>query len=381
MSRKTKNKLTTNKQLLRNLYAVIIAGGSGTRFWPLSREDTPKQLLKIVGDKTLIQSTLLRISPLVAWEHTYIVTNPKQVESINFQLSAVTGRSWDTRFIIEPEPKNTAPAIGLAAVHIKNINSNAIMFVFPSDHLIKDNDKFCEVMLQTVKVASEGYLVTIGIVPDRPETGYGYIKCGKKIKNTAYRVEEFKEKPDKEKAIEYLQRGNYYWNSGIFIWKVTTILNAIKNYMPELYKGLVKIEKTLGTEKEKESMKAVFSILKSESIDYGVLEKADKVAMIPADMGWSDVGSWHALEHILPIDRDNNVKQGNIISIDNKNSILYCDKRLVAAVGLDGMIVVDTPDAVLICPKDRAQDVKKIVDILKKRGAKECLAHIEQKVQ
>jgi len=364
----------TNNQILKNLYAVIIAGGSGTRFWPLSREDTPKQLLRIGGDKTLIQSTLLRINPLVKWKNIYVVTNSRQVESINLQLSAVTGRSCEDRFIVEPEPKNTAPAIGLAAVYIKKINPNAIMFVLPSDHLIKDRDRFSKALIEAAKVADDGYLVTIGIIPDRPETGYGYIRCGRKIRN-AYKVEEFKEKPDRERAEEYIKSGNYYWNSGIFIWKVSTIYNAIKNYMPDLYQGLKKIEKVLGTAKEKEVTRAVFSDLKSESIDYGVLEKAKKVAVIPADMGWSDVGSWHALDQILPVDGDNNVKQGNVISIDNKNSILYCSKRLVAAIGLKGMIVVDTPDATLICPRDKAQEVRKIVDILKKRKAEEYISH------
>lgn len=358
------------------LYTVIIAGGSGTRFWPLSRQDTPKQLLSISGKETLIQATVSRMNPIVPFERTYIVTNSNQVESINMQLLAMTGVSWDTHFIVEPEAKNTAPAIGLAAVHLKHLDPGAIMVVLPSDHIIKNNKKFRSSVLLGAKASEDGSLVTIGIKPNKPETGYGYIKCGKKIKEGVYNVEEFKEKPNKNKAIEYLKDGNYYWNSGIFIWRADTILKAIERHMPELYEGLAKIENTIGTEKNKEVARAVFLKFESESIDYGILEKVDKVALVPAKMGWCDVGSWHALDYVIPVDADNNVKKGNLISIDNKNSILYCGKRLVAAVGLEDMIVVDTPDATLICPRNKAQEVRKIVDVLKKRGAKEYVTHM-----
>jgi mannose-1-phosphate guanylyltransferase/mannose-6-phosphate isomerase len=387
MRKKTENinrvntaKLTDSSQ---NIYTVIIAGGSGTRFWPLSRQDTPKQLLSIGGKETLIQATVSRMNPVVPYNRTYIVTNSNQVESINLQLLTMTGASryesiptWDTHFIVEPEAKNTAPAIGLAAIHLRYLDPRAIMVILPSDHIIKDNKKFRNSVLLGAKASSGGYLVTIGIKPDRPETGYGYIKCGRKIEGGIYSVEEFKEKPDKSMAEKYLKEGNYYWNSGIFIWRADTILKAIKKHMPKLYESLIRIEKTIGTKKVEEVTKAVFSKIKSESIDYGVLEKADKVAIVPAEMGWCDVGSWHALDYVLPVDADNNVKKGNLVSIDNKNSILYCGKRLVAAVGLENMIVVDTPDATLICPRDKAQEVKRIVDILKKRGAKECVTHM-----
>ncbi len=360
-----------------NLYAVIIAGGSGTRFWPLSRQETPKQLLNIGSNKrTLIQATVSRLNPMVSSGHTYIVTNSSQAESINLQLLSLTGFSWDKQFIIEPEARNTAPAIGFAAVHLRHINPEAVMVVLPSDHLIKNNKKFRSSVLLGAKVSEQGFLVTIGIKPDKPETGYGYIRQGKKIKQGVYSVKEFREKPDKNTAVKYLKHGRYYWNSGIFIWRADTILQAIKKYMPKLYDGLARIEKTIGTEKAQDIAKSVFSRLKPESIDYGILEKADKVAIVPTDMGWSDVGSLNALDQVLPVDVNNNVKKGNLISIDNKNSILYSGDRLVAAVGLDDMIVVDTPDATLVCTRDKAQQVRKIVDILKKRGAKEYATHI-----
>ncbi|MBI4687027.1 MAG: mannose-1-phosphate guanylyltransferase/mannose-6-phosphate isomerase [Nitrospirae bacterium] len=357
------------------MYAAIIAGGSGTRFWPLSREDMPKQLLSIGEKNTLIQGTVSRVSHVIPLRQVYVVTNKKQVESINFQLSESTGILWDKNFVVEPMARNTAPAIGLAAVHLNRLDPEAIMVVLPSDHIIKDTDKFHKTLLVGADMAMEDYLVTIGIKPNSPETGYGYVKRGKEIKKGVYSVDRFKEKPDRETAAKYLKDGSYYWNSGMFIWKAKAILAAIKKHMPDLYKGLMAIEKAIGSKKEAETAKAVFSKLPSESIDYGVIEKAGNIAIVPTDIGWSDVGSWHALEYILPLDSDNNVKHGNVISIESKNSIFYCGKRVVAAIGLDDMIVVDTADATLICPKGRAQDVRKIVDVLKERGSEEYITH------
>jgi mannose-1-phosphate guanylyltransferase/mannose-6-phosphate isomerase len=363
------------KKTYSNLYSVIIAGGSGTRFWPLSRLDTPKQLLNIGGKETLIQSTVSRMRPIIPLERTYIVTNISQVEPINLQLQAMTGKSWEDNFIVEPEPKNTAPAIGLAAIYLRHLDPEAIMVVLPSDHIIKDKKRFHNYVLLGAKVSKQGSLVTIGIRPDKPETGYGYIKYDERIKRGVYKVIEFKEKPDKETAMKYLRDGSYYWNSGIFIWRADSIIEAMRQHMPELYEGLRRIEGALDTEDIYKVKKSVFAKIKAESIDYGVLEKADNVAMIPADIGWSDVGSWNVLDQILPTDSDNNVKNGNLISIDNKDSILYAGERLIAAVGLKDIIVVDTPDATLICHREKAQEVRKIVDILKKRKAKEYISH------
>ncbi len=365
-----------------NLYSVIIAGGSGTRFWPLSRQETPKQLLSIYGKKTLIQSTALRLSSLIPPERTHIVTSSGQAESIRLQLVNMPDGPFDSKFIIEPEAKNTAPAIGLAAVYVKHIDPAAVMVVLPSDHIIRDKNKFLNAVLLGAAAADDGYLVTIGIRPDRPETGYGYIRRGRSVRKGIYAVKEFREKPDREKAERYLKTGRYYWNSGIFIWRADSILRAIEKHMPDLHKRLVRIEKSIGTGRSKTVAKSVFARLKPESIDYGVLEpasqrgeRADKVAVVPSDMKWSDVGSWHALDNVLPADSNNNIRKGNLISIDNKNSILYCGDRLVSAIGLNDIIVVDTADATLICPKSRAQDVRKVVDILKKKRAKEGITH------
>ncbi|MCK5426701.1 MAG: mannose-1-phosphate guanylyltransferase/mannose-6-phosphate isomerase [Thermodesulfovibrionia bacterium] len=377
MTKKVSNRKPTKKhQRSNNLFSVIIAGGSGTRFWPLSRLETPKQLLHIGSHKkTLIQATVSRMSPVVSFKRTYIVTNSGQVESINLQLLSMTGLSWDKQFIIEPEARNTAPAVGLAALYLRRINPKAVMVVLPSDHIIKNSKKFHSAVLLGAGASEDGFLVTIGIKPDKPETGYGYISRGGRIKQGIYNVKAFKEKPDRGMALKYLRDGNYYWNSGIFIWQAETILRAIKKHMPKLYDSLVKIDKAIGTEKAREVTKAVFSGIKSESIDYGILEKTNRVAIVPVHMGWSDVGSWNALDHVLPVDRDKNIKKGNLISIQNKSSILYGGERLIAAVGLNDMIVVDTPDATLICHRDKAQEVRKIVDILKKRGAREYATH------
>ena len=380
--KKKKKTSTRSVKKAGNLYSVIIAGGSGTRFWPLSRQETPKQLLSIYGDKTLIQSTVSRISSLIPPERTRIVTGSGQAESIRLQLVNMPAGPLSAKFIIEPESKNTAPAIGLAAVYVKHIDPEAVMVVLPSDHIIRDKNKFLKAVLLGAAAADDGYLVTIGIMPDRPETGYGYIRRGRSIRKGISAVKEFREKPDREKAEMYLKTGGYYWNSGIFIWRADAILMAIEKHMPGLYRGLARIEKSMGTGRSEKVTKSVFALLKPESIDYGVLEpasqrgeKANKVAVVPSDMKWSDVGSWHALDNVLPVDSDNNIRKGNLISIDNKNSILYCGTRLVSAIGLNDIIIVDTPDATLICPKSRAQDVRQVVDILKKKKAKEGIIH------
>lgn len=262
------------------LYSVVIAGGSGTRFWPLSRQETPKQLLTIGSQKqTLIQSTISRINPLISFERTYIVTNPGQAEPINLQLLSMTGSSWDKQLIIEPEAKNTAPAIGLAALYLKQIDPEAIMVVLPSDHIIKKSRNFRNAVIQAAKISENGYLVTIGIKPDKPETGYGYIKRGIKIKQGAYTVSKFTEKPDKDKAVKYLKDGRYYWNSGIFVWRADAILKAMQKHMPSLHSGLMRIEKAFNSGKIKEITKSVFKELKPQSIDYGILEKVPGIGI------------------------------------------------------------------------------------------------------
>lgn len=257
------------------------------------------------------------------------------------------------------------------------------MIVMPSDHIILNNDAFIKVLKTAEKVALKGYLTTIGIISDRPETGYGYIKKGAALSKISgsqcFKVEGFVEKPDLARAKEYLKSGNYFWNSGIFVWRTSDILTEIKRQMPDLYAGLAEIEKAIGKKNEQDVLRGVFRTLRPVSIDYGVMEKASKVAVVPADIGWSDVGSWRALEDIAEKDRSGNIISGNVVDIGSRNSIVYAGKRVVATVGLENLIVVDTPDATLICNKNNAQDVRKVVDLLKQKGAQELVEHVTVK--
>ncbi len=361
------------------MFAVIMAGGSGTRFWPLSRETMPKQLLQIGGDDTLIRTTVSRVLPLVRIENIYIVTNQVLADTIEYQLSTKFSRAWDMNMIVEPVAKNTAPALGLTALHLERLNAEAVMIVLAADHSIRKTDDFLTVLRKAGEAARKGYLVTLGIKPDRPETGYGYIKSGTKCGGPSiedvYKVEAFVEKPDVKTAREYLKQGGYFWNSGMFVWKVSTLLHEIEKCHPVLHQGLEEIRGSIGTEKEADVVKAVFKKLEPISIDYAVMEKTDRAAVIPADIGWSDVGSWTALDEVSERDAAGNVVSGNVIDIGSRDCIMYAEKRLVATIGLRDAVVVDTPDATLVCSKERAQDVKKVVDELKRRKAEEHIIH------
>jgi mannose-1-phosphate guanylyltransferase / mannose-6-phosphate isomerase len=373
------------------MYAVILAGGSGTRFWPLSREKTPKQLLKVFGESTMIQQTVERLNDSMPVENVYIVTGEKYAYDIKNQLMEVCG-SDKFRMLIEPAGRNTAPAVGLAAVYIGKKARNAVMAVMPSDHIILKKAEFTEVLKKASGTATKGYLTTIGIIPDRAETGYGYIKKGKRLAAggkergktggkgrhsvEAFTVGCFVEKPDFKKASEYVKSGDYLWNSGIFVWRVSDVLEEIRRQLPDLYSGLMKIERAIGKKNEQDVLNEVFGKIESVSIDYGIMEHARKVAVIPADIRWSDVGSWRALDDIAKKDESGNVITGNVIDVGSKNSIIYAGKRLIATVGLDNTVVVDTPDATLICNKDKTQDVRKVVDELRKKGAEELVEHV-----
>ncbi len=363
-----------------HLYAVILAGGSGTRFWPLSRHLYPKQLLRIMGGETLIQQTMRRVLGCVTADHILISTNSLQPESIRFQL-AEWKDALQNNFLLEPEGRNTAPAIALAAHHVMQRDPEGVMLVLPADHVIKEDTRFQAAVLLAVQLAEEGHLVTFGVKPIRPETGYGYIQPNRRVRLgskgplTGYPVARFVEKPDAPTAKRYLRSGNYYWNSGMFVWRASVIVDELAHHQPALTRAVKTLAPMAKPNSVSEQFTRAYKKLPSISIDHGVMERSSRAAVIPVTFTWSDVGNWSSLEEVASLDRSHNVVSGNVVDLDSRNSVLYADRRVVATIGLSDMIVVDTADATLVCPKSRAQDVKTVVDILKKQGAPEHLEH------
>jgi mannose-1-phosphate guanylyltransferase/mannose-6-phosphate isomerase len=366
-----------------HLYAVILAGGSGTRFWPLSREFTPKQMLSLFGPHSLFQETLLRIQGAIPPEKTVIVTNERHGYDLKRQAASI-GAGY--RFLLEPEIRNTAPAIGLAALHLLQEDPEAIMAVMPSDHLVRNPIRFLELLRVALEPARRNLLVTFGIKPTRPETGFGYLKAGSAISGLATssapirRVEKFVEKPDLKRAEGYLASGEFYWNSGIFVWRASAILQEIQDWLPELHRGLSQIGPFLSSPGQSspgqsEAIAELYSRIDPVSIDYGVMEKSAHAVMVEADIGWHDVGSWNALDEICETDGAGNIKSGNLLDLGSQNSILLAGSRVLATAGLKDMVVVDTLDATLICPKEQAQKVKELAEELKRKGLEEHLIH------
>ena len=354
---------------------VIMAGGKGERFWPKSRTNLPKQFLSLTNDgKSMIQHTVERLEGLVELENVYVVTNKLYEDLIVEHIPNLPLEN----IIIEPEAKNTAPCIGLAAIYIAKKNPESKMIVLPSDHLIKFNEIFLDTLRSALEVVEDdGNIVTIGITPNYPETGYGYINFKKGVSpheiTNAYEVLRFVEKPDLERAKQYLTSGEYLWNSGMFIWKVSTILKCFEDLLPEIYTGLKEIEVAVNTEKYLETLKKVFSEIPSESIDYGIMEKAKNIYVIPGNFGWDDVGSWLSLERINNTNQDGNIISGNVVTVKTKNSIIQGSKKLIATIGLEDIIIVDTDDALLICNKDNTQEVKEVIANLKESNRTEYL--------
>jgi mannose-1-phosphate guanylyltransferase len=352
-----------------------MAGGEGTRFWPLSRKDNPKQFLKLNDNqKTMLQETVERINKLVPLEQVFIATNEAYQEAIKNQLDGVPSEN----IIVEPMKRNTAACIGLSSVVIEDKYPGSTMIVLPADHLIEDEKKFVEILSKAVMTAATGKsLVTLGIKPTHPETGYGYIHYGDHLHtidgDQVFEVQNFTEKPDLDTAKDFLEAGNYLWNSGIFIWQLDSILYNIEKHLPEMYKSLRKIKNALGTDLEEKVIKNEFEQMESVSIDYGIMEKADDIYVIPGSFGWDDLGSWPALERVKKVDDDGNTVVGKHYGIDTNNSIIYSPNKVVTTIGLDGVVIVDTEDAILICDKNRAQEVKEIRSILKNEGLEDCL--------
>ncbi len=356
------------------MYAVFMAGGSGTRFWPMSRRRRPKQLLKIVGDQTMMQATVNRIRPIIPPENMYVVTGADLADDVRRQVPDIPAG----HILTEPIPRNTAPCVGLAAITIRRHDPHGTMIVLPADHVIREERRFLELLTAAARVAAERpFLVTLGIVPDRPETGYGYIRKGEKTldmgEHDIFRVAQFVEKPDLERARQYVSSGAYLWNSGMFVWRVEAILDNIRRHLPLLFEGLEKIAEGGGNAGQNEILRTVYQSLTPVSIDYGVMEKTMDAVVIPCDCGWNDVGSWASLGQILPKDDAGNTSLGQFVSLETTNTIAVAPDKLVAAIGLDNLVIIDTADVLLVCPKDRAQEVKWIVEHLGEKGLEKYL--------
>lgn len=355
----------------KNLYAVIMAGGKGTRFWPLSREMFPKQYLKLIGENTLIQETILRVKGSVDPERIHIITTSSQKSIVDWQAGEVLEKA---NSVCEPVGKNTAPAIAYMAFKLHKLDPDAVLLVLPSDHHISDPGGFLKCVELASGAADKGGIVTFGIKPTRPETGYGYIKAGPEKSAGIKEVERFVEKPDRETAEKYLKQGGYYWNSGMFVFKAATMLDELKAYMPATYEAFAAISDSLNTPEEAEAVKGAYDNVDEQSIDYGIMEKSKKVSMVVAEFPWSDIGSWSALDEVMEQDADGNIIEGNVVGLECKDSIFFAGDKLVACIGLEGMMVVDTADATLIAPKDKAQRVKDMVALLKAQGKEEYLS-------
>ena len=352
-----------------------MAGGSGTRFWPRSKTERPKQYLNIFGEKSLLQDTIERFSGFTVTENIYVVSSVSQQVVLEEQTPMLP----KANLIYEPVGKNTLPCIGLAAMYVENENSEAVMVVSPSDHLIHNNELFRDTILAAVKIAEErDGIVTIGISPSYPATGYGYVQTsenitgGEKIKQ--FRVERFVEKPNDETALEYLNKGGFYWNSGVFVFKVSVFLKAVEEFAPSLHADLRKIQSSIGTPDSAKMLDSIYRSVQSVSVDYGIMEHARNIYLVEGNFDWNDLGSWESVYLADKKDEQGNAGSGDVLFLNTKNSFVYAeDKNAVAVVGLENIIVVKEGNTVLVCKRDHAEDIKKIVEKLKAKHKNQYL--------
>lgn len=362
---------------INHYYAVIMAGGGGTRLWPLSRQTKPKQMLKLTGEKTLFQIAIDRLKGLFDPDRILVVTVAEQAR----QLQAAVPEIPADNYLLEPMPKGTASVVGLAATALLHRDSQAVMTILTADHFIEAEADFRDLLMAAELVAGDGYLVTLGIKPTYPSTGYGYILRGEPLGSyagrPAYRVLQFIEKPDEDTAREFVSSEDYAWNSGMFIWQAGQIMKEFDRQMPDLYSGLQLISSAWGTPGQDKVVNDVWMGLKSETIDYGIMENAMDVAVIPAaDLGWNDVGSWESLFDVLPADENGNIIiQAHHIGLGTEKSLVFGNgsERLVVTIGVKDMVIIDTGDTLLVCDKKQAQQVRQVVSILKDEGRNEYL--------
>lgn len=361
---------------MSNLYAVILAGGAGTRFWPASRTHRPKQFWSLAGgtNEALLAATVRRILPICPGERVFVATGRHLVEASRQVVPALPAEN----FLAEPLARNTAPCIGWAAATIRRRDPEAVLMVLPSDHYVRDEEAFRRVLLRAVSAAEAGFIATIGLQPTRPETGYGYIERGERIEDGIFEVVRFIEKPNRERAEQFVATGRHYWNGGMFFFKASRMLEAIDQHLPELGEELRSLDEEARRGNEEAVLEASFARMPSISIDHGVMEKVDRIAVVPGDFGWSDVGSWHSAWELFPKDAHGNVASPDDVLVDAENNLVanLCSngaKPIVALVGVRDLVVVRTDDALLILPRDRAQDVRQVTDLLKTRGRTDLL--------
>ena len=351
------------------MYGLILAGGSGSRLWPLSRELYPKQLLNIQNTESLLQATFERLTNYIPAENIISMTGVKHFSNVKYQLSKI---AENPVVLSEPIAKNTAPAIALAAKYVsEKFNTDPVILVVPSDHMIKDIEKFTHTVKEGEKIAEQGYIVTFGIQPSYPETGYGYINVTNTKISEGFKVNKFVEKPNAELAQKYIDEGGYYWNSGIFMFKASILLEEVSKCAPEIYEKLSNFDFT----KSDEIPFVEFDKMPSISIDYAVMEKSDKIALVKLESDWNDLGSWKSIYDVSVKDADGNVKIGHVLDEGSKNSLMYSSSKLVATIGLEDTVIVETEDAILACKADKTQDVKKIFETLKKQNDNTHLVH------
>jgi mannose-1-phosphate guanylyltransferase len=358
-------------------YAVIMAGGGGTRLWPISRKDRPKQLLPLLGEETLFQGTVGRLIDLFPPERILVVTVEQQAAEMKLQVPEIPAE----KYLIEPAPRGTASVVGLAAMVLQKRDPEAAMAILPSDHFIRNGDLFHYLLREAFDVAAQHFLVTLGITPLYPSSAYGYIQQGAPVTNDfkypVYRVKSFKEKPDEKTAQELLRSRDHSWNSGMFIWRADAILHEIERQMPDLYAALTQIGKAWGTPQQNDVLTSIWHNVKVETIDYGVMERAQQVVVLPAGgLGWNDVGSWDTLFDVLFPDMNGNVATtSQHLAVETHNTLVYGnnDERLIVTIGLDDTVIVDAGDVLLVCKSDQAQKVKDVVEHLKKHRQEKYL--------
>jgi mannose-1-phosphate guanylyltransferase len=353
-------KTMASKKHENALFPVVMAGGSGTRFWPLSRRAFPKQFLPLASGKALLTETLERLGSMALWQQCHVVCGKTHLSIARKLLPKVPGKNW----IAEPQARNTAPAIALAVAHVSKKNPEAIVAVFPADHHVANPKALRSHLLDAMALAKQGHIVTLGIVPSGPETGFGYIRRGEVLGEGGHRVQAFVEKPDEETAKAYLASGDYFWNAGIFVFRADAMVEAFGKHMPEVAQALLRIREAIGKTGAEAVLQREFKKMTATSIDFGVAEKADNMAVVPADMGWHDVGSFQALEELKPKDSEGNILCAQTLLEECKGNIFWSKERLIAALGVEGLVVIDTKDVLLVLDKRKCQNVRTLVERL-----------------